>query len=136
MSAIVVGFTDNRHGRAALDSAIEEATLRGARLVVVHSMRGGQSTDYEEVAQYQKALKDVRSHLSKTDLDFEVSEFVRGNTPSQDLVSAVNDADAQLLVIGYRRRTAAGKALLGSDAQDILMSSPVPVLAVSPEETA
>jgi nucleotide-binding universal stress UspA family protein len=39
-------------------------------------------------------------------------------------------------VIGYRRRTAAGKALLGSDAQDILMSSPVPVLAVSPEETA
>lgn len=132
MSGIVVGFTDNSHGHGALESAIEEARLRDARLVVVHSMEGGPKTDEREVARYQRALKDVRSRLSDTGLDFEISQYVRGNTPSEDLVEAIREYDAELLVIGYRRRTATGKALLGSDAQEILMSAPVPVLAVSP----
>jgi nucleotide-binding universal stress UspA family protein len=83
------------------------------------------------VARYQRALKNVRSRLAETGLDFDVSQYVRGNTPSEDLVEAVREYDAELLVIGYRRRTATGKALLGSDAQAILMSAPVPVLAVS-----
>lgn len=132
MSAIIVGFTDDTHGTAALEIAIEEARYREARLVVVHSMEGGPKTDERETARYQRALKKARSVLEETGLDFEVSEYVRGNTPSEDLVAAIREYKADLLVIGYRRRTATGKALLGSDAQEILMSAPVPVLAVSP----
>ena len=39
---------------------------------------------------------------------------------------------ASLVVMGYRRRSPAGKAILGSDAQGILMRAPCPVLAVRP----
>lgn len=134
MPAIIVGFTDNAHGHAALDAAIEEAALRDARTVVVHSMEGGQRTTEREVARYQRALRDVQSRLDELSGEHEVREYVRGNTPAQDLVEAIDEFGANLLVIGYRRRTAAGKALLGSDAQDILLSSPVPVLAVSPAQ--
>lgn len=131
MTAIIVGFTDDDHGERALNIAVEEARLRDARLVVVHSMEGGAKTDDREVARYQRALKGVQSHLGETGIDFEISQYVRGNTPSQDITEAVGEHAAELVVIGYRRRTATGKALLGSDAQEILMSSPVPVLAVS-----
>ncbi|MBT1191220.1 universal stress protein [Rhodococcoides kroppenstedtii] len=37
------------------------------------------------------------------------------------------------LVIGIRKRSRVGKALLGSTSQRLLMLSPVPVLTVRPE---
>jgi nucleotide-binding universal stress UspA family protein len=39
----------------------------------------------------------------------------------------------ELIVIGLRQRTSAGKFLLGSNAHDILMSAPCPVLSVRVE---
>ena len=41
---------------------------------------------------------------------------------------------AILIVVGYRRRSPAGKFLLGSDAQQILLEAPCPVLAVRPAD--
>ncbi|MER6941895.1 universal stress protein [Nocardioides sp. NPDC000441] len=44
----------------------------------------------------------------------------------------VASTGARLIVIGLRRRSPVGKALLGSDAQRILLDAGVPVLAVKP----
>jgi nucleotide-binding universal stress UspA family protein len=43
---------------------------------------------------------------------------------------AIEELDAELVVIGVRRRTAVGKLLLGSTAQSIIMQSTCDVLAV------
>ena len=50
----------------------------------------------------------------------------------EDVVAAITEHSqgADLLVIGLRRRTPVGKLVLGSDARDILLQSPVPVLGV------
>ncbi len=45
-------------------------------------------------------------------------------------MQAAIDEDAGLLVIGLRKRTPTGKFLLGSNAQEILLDAPCPVLAV------
>jgi nucleotide-binding universal stress UspA family protein len=132
--AIVVGFIDNPEGRRALDLAIEEALRRQARLIVVHSMRGGSKTKGEEYVQYQSALEDLEVELADRGIEHEVKEYVRDQTPAEDLIEAVAEFGADLLVIGYKRRTATGKLLLGSHAQDVLMSAPVPVLAVMAPE--
>jgi nucleotide-binding universal stress UspA family protein len=55
---------------------------------------------------------------------------VRGNSPAEDIVQAANDYGGRLIVIGLRQRTSAGKFLLGSNAHDILMNAPCPVLSV------
>jgi nucleotide-binding universal stress UspA family protein len=132
--AIVVGFIDNPEGRQALELAIEEALRRQSRLIVVHSMRGGSKTKGDEYLQYQKALEGLESELSDRGVAHEVKEYVRDQTPAEDLIQAVEDYDAELLVIGYKRRTAPGKLLLGSHAQEVLMSAQVPVLAVMAPE--
>lgn len=59
----------------------------------------------------------------------EIHKYVRGRSPSEDLLSAVDEYEADLLVIGHSKRTAAGKAVLGSNAHDILMGATCPVLA-------
>ena len=50
--------------------------------------------------------------------------------PVEAVLAEVDRAGATRLVIGLRRRSAVGKAILGSMAQQLLLTSPVPVLAV------
>ena len=46
------------------------------------------------------------------------------------MLDLAGELDAELIVIGLRRRSPVGKLLLGSAAQHILLNSTVPVLAV------
>ena len=65
-------------------------------------------------------------------MTFELRELVRGKSPAQDLADLAAEEKADLIVIGYRHRTKSGKYFLGSDAQDILLAAPCPVLAGAP----
>lgn len=134
MAGIVVGFIDNPEGRQALELAIEEAQRRETRLIVVHSMRGGPRTKEDEFLAYQDALEAVAADLKERGVDHEIHEYVRDQTPAEDLIAAVEEFDADLLVIGYKRRTATGKVLLGSHAQEVLMNVDLPVLAIRAPE--
>ena len=93
-------------------------------------MRGGSATSAEEVRTYRNLRERIDARLMAEGVSHEVLEYVRGNTPAEDICAVASQRDAALIVIGYRRRTPAGKALLGSDAQEILLSAPCPVLAV------
>lgn len=57
-----------------------------------------------------------------------------------DVVALIDDlvraADADVLVIGSRRRSPVGKLLLGSVAQRLILEVSCPVLVVKPEEAA
>jgi len=128
--SIVVGFVDSPTGRAALDRAIEEARIREARLIVVHSMKGGSETPTDEYTKYTRLLEQVESRLEDEGIPHDVHRLVRGLEPAEDISRMAEEADAELIVIGYKRRSPAGKAFLGSDAQGVLMLAPCPVLAV------
>lgn len=130
MSTVVVGYVPKPEGEAALMKAIEEARLRGLKLVVVSSHRGGQ--DYDATAQDQaKAdLAEVEGRLDASGLEYDVRQLVRGFEPAEDLISIAEANSAELLVIGLRRRTPVGKLILGSNAQRILLDAHCPVLAV------
>lgn len=131
---IVVGYTPTTTGRLALDRAVQEAKLRDSRLLVVLSMWGGRRTGFEEVEESRQALEEADSLLRDKGVAYELRELVRGKTPAQDLADLAEEEKADLLVIGYRHRSKSGKFFLGSDAQDILLAAPCPVLAVRPPE--
>jgi nucleotide-binding universal stress UspA family protein len=72
----------------------------------------------------------MEERLKASGLDYDVRQLVRGREPAEDLVAIAEDSDAELIVIGLRRRTPVGKLILGSNAQRILLDAPCPVLAV------
>ena len=104
---VVVGFIISPEGEAALNAAIEEARLRSATLVVVHSLHGG-GRDEELLPEYTRALQDVEERLRSVGVDFEIRELVRGNSPGDDLLQFAADEGADLIVIGIRRRSPVG----------------------------
>lgn len=128
--AVVVGFVPTNEGRAALRRAAEEARIRGTRLVVINSSRGGRAVTAEEDRQHDTDLATVRDELTAAGIDHEVRELARGAEPAEDLIAVAEEVGASVIVIGLRRRTPVGKLILGSNAQRILLEAPCPVLAV------
>jgi nucleotide-binding universal stress UspA family protein len=129
---IVVGFIRTDEGRAALDHAVGEARLRDARLVIVHSSEGGRHEDQEDVLAFREEFERIESRLTELGLDHELLELVQGHTPMEDILRVANETDAELIVIGLRRRSPVGKLILGSNAEEILLHADCPVLAVKP----
>jgi nucleotide-binding universal stress UspA family protein len=125
---VVVGFIRTAEGEAAVDAAVEEVRRRGGRLVVVHSSKGDQ--DAETVIADRDALEALEGRLRRDGIEVVVRDFARGKDPAEDLVDVADTEQAALIVIGLRRRSPVGKLLLGSNAQQILLTADCPVLAV------
>ena len=130
MGSIVVGYVPKAEGRAALRRAADEARLRNLRLVVINSHRGGREFDREDAIESEAQLDEIRNELDKAGVEHEVRQLVRGLDPAEDLLSVAEELDAELIVIGLRRRSPVGKLILGSNAQRVLLDAACPVLAV------
>ncbi len=130
MGTIVVGYVPKPEGRAALRRGAEEATLRGCRLVVVNSHRGGREFDQDDALESEAQLEEVKRELAGAGVEHEVRQLVRGMDPAEDLIAVAEEVGAEFIVIGLRRRSPVGKLILGSNAQRVLLDAPCPVLAV------
>ncbi len=130
MGTVVVGYVPKPEGEAALATAISEAKLRGSKLVVVNSHRGGHDYDQDRAQAAEGEMDNVRRTLDESGLEYDIRQLVRGFEPAEDLISLAEANSAELLVIGLRRRSPVGKLILGSNAQRILLDAHCPVLAV------
>jgi nucleotide-binding universal stress UspA family protein len=130
VGAVVVGYVAKPEGEAAVEQGIAEARLRNATLIVVNSHRGGREFDDDTSVQSDRDLSALDAKLQESGLTYEVRQLVRGFEPAEDLIGIAEASDAELIVIGLRRRTPVGKLILGSNAQRILLDAHCPVLAV------
>jgi len=127
---IVVGYSADPFGRAALEHGIAEAKLRGTTLWVINSTSG---EAYVDAAFAQRSeIHDVEKHLNECGVAFELTQPVGVDTAAE-LLKAMDRDEAELLVIGIRHRSPVGKLLLGSVSQQLLLECPKPVLAVKPD---
>jgi nucleotide-binding universal stress UspA family protein len=114
--SICVAVTDNKEGAAALQAAAIEAGQLGVPLIAVNLTAAdldtsgiAQEVQYEVVApRGPTALDEVEQVLEVIDQHPEVT----------------------LLVVGVRKRSPIGKAVLGSIAQRLILDANVPVLSV------
>ena len=130
MGTVVVGYVPKPEGEAALEAGIREAQLRGSKLVVVNSHRGGQEFDHGSARESESGLEAIGAKLEAAGIEHEVRQLVRGFEPAEDLINIAEAEGAELLVIGLRRRSPVGKLILGSNAQRVLLDAHCPVLAV------
>lgn len=129
MSGIVVGYVASAEGEAAVRQGIEEARLRGVRMVVVYSDHGAQ-LDSATALERTAALDRIHEMLHTTEIEHDLRHLVRGKDPVHDVLDTAEEIEADLIVIGIRRRTPVGKLVLGSNSQSILLEATIPVLAV------
>lgn len=116
--SVMVAVPDSVQGEAALAAAVDEARLLDTDLIVIPL--------------------GVQSSFDTAELDgsgVPYSVIDRKGRGDRDPAEAVLDElderdDVARLVIGMKRRSRVGKALMGSVSQRLLLDSPVPVLAV------
>jgi nucleotide-binding universal stress UspA family protein len=125
---IVLGYVPSELGDQALARAIDEAQVHDGRLIVVNSSRGDSVID--ERFATGGGLAALVNTLDESGVKYELRQPVRGYNPAEEVIAVADEVEADLVVIGLRRRSAVGKLIMGSTAQRILISSPCTVLAV------
>jgi nucleotide-binding universal stress UspA family protein len=127
---IVVGYTPDQFGGAALEHGVAEAQLRGTSLLVINTSKGDSLADQSFADNAH--LQELEGKLAASGVDHEIRQSV-GDETVDVILEAMTAPSAELLVIGIRDRTPVGKLLMGSTAQRLLLSCRKPVLAVKPE---
>ena len=117
--SVLVAVPDRPEGIAALAAGAAEAQLLDTDLIVVNL-----------------GLKALDTSSLPTEVQVKVIERVgkSDRDPTDAVLDEIRDHDVSRLVIGIKRRTPVGKAILGSISQRLLLESPVPVLAVKMRE--
>ncbi|QKY21472.1 universal stress protein [Halolamina sp. CBA1230] len=81
-----------------------------------------------DVAARHATIREVGSLLDDAGVEYEAHGAV-GET-SEKVLELAEEADADMVVVGGRGRSAAGKTVFGSTAQKILSNAPCPVTYV------
>jgi nucleotide-binding universal stress UspA family protein len=124
---IVVGYVPTEAGSAAMTAAVAEAKLRGADLCVLNSATR-QNFAADTYAD-EKQVDAVREGIEAAGVSVTFRQPVDAE-PADAILAAAADTDAQLVVIGLRRRSPVAKLIMGSTAQRVLLEATCPVLAV------
>ncbi len=136
---VLVGFVPTTEGRAALLRAVEECRLRRTRLIVVSSEQSPAENYGARRPALEASEAEVRricAELGFTEPELEIRWIRDAYEPADDVLAVAEETNAELIVIGLRRRTGVGKRILGGSAQRILLDSSCPVLAVKVDQRA
>lgn len=124
---ILVAYAPRPEGQTALLKGIEIAKRRNEHLMVVNATPG--SGDDASMANVQD-VERIEKLLAEPGLSAEFKQFGRGKSTVEEIEALVESLPVSLLIIGLRKRSPVGKLILGSVAQELLLSVPCPVLAV------
>ena len=128
--SVVVGYVPDSTGNLAVTEAVRQAGWRGTDVVVVNAVVPAGFTT--PTAADEKDLDALSARLTAAGVQHAVRQvdLTGGTTASDEVLRVAKEVDAELIVVGLRRRSAVAKALLGSNAQRILLEADCPVLAV------
>jgi nucleotide-binding universal stress UspA family protein len=114
--SVCVAVTDSTEGQAALEAAAKEAVQLNVPLVAVNLT--GSDLDTAAITpelQYEVVVPDGPSSLDEV----------------EQVLQVIQDRpQITRLVVGVRKRSPVGKALLGSIPQRLILEATVPVLSV------
>jgi nucleotide-binding universal stress UspA family protein len=126
---VLVAYSNDTYGAAALDYGVEVAGAADERLVVVNATRGDALVDARYAGQADSEL--VRARLAALPVHAELRQCL-GADVADEILAVTDEVQPRLLVVGVRRRTPLGKLIMGSVAQRLILEAPCPVVAVKP----
>lgn len=126
---VAVAHQVSATSRKALVQAVREAKYRETDLAVLHVV---DSVDHDREEAYRLGVSDEIEKVvgQEASIPWKLHLAIAGSDLAGALLKLVDTVDADLLVIGARRRSPMGKALLGSVAQTVILEANLPVLVV------
>jgi nucleotide-binding universal stress UspA family protein len=126
---VAVAHQASKASRLALAQAEKEAKIRGTDLAVLHVV---ESLDADRAEAYRLGISDEIERVMGSDagVPWQLHLRTEARDLGRELVDLADEVGAELLVIGARRRSPVGKALMGSVAQTVILEARVPVLVV------
>lgn len=124
---VLIGYVPTPVGEAALAAGLAEAAARGDDVVILNSPRKGSTVDVNLVDS-----SGLLAAASEAGVTARVDQTAHGADIVDAFSALVEETGARLVVIGMRRRSPVGKLMMGSDAQRLLLTLDVPILAVKP----
>jgi nucleotide-binding universal stress UspA family protein len=139
---ILVPVDGSDTSNKALVTALQMAREAGARVCLVHAidelaLYSGMEYDVNVVAiaheQAEKLLNDAVAMAKSAGVDADGKLMEPGMRLGDCVASAALDWKADLIVVGTHGRRGMSRVLLGSGAEQIIRSAPVPVLVIRGE---
>ncbi len=127
--SVLVAYSADEFGRAALEYGVREATSGPERLLVLNVTRGDALVDPRYAGEHD--AEAVRERLDALTLETEFRQLMSPDV-AEEILAVAEVEQPRLLVVGIRRRTPVGKLLLGSVAQRLILEAHCPVVAVKP----
>jgi len=125
---IVVGYLPTVEGAAAFEQARDMAQANGGRLVVLNTGYHGNNNHPHFATAHD--LDAIRTELTEAGIEHEIRQSTEARSAAELIVDTARELDADLIVIGLRRRSPVGKVIGGSTAQAVLLDATCPVLSV------
>jgi nucleotide-binding universal stress UspA family protein len=136
---VAIGPRDHDRVERLAEETVDIARPTGAEVVLAHAFthegfdeaRSNLHFDDatpEQVATHNATIRDLEDVLETADVDYTIRGTV--GDPGETMVEMAESCDADIVVVGGRERSPAGKALFGSVAQSIMLDAPCPTLYV------
>jgi nucleotide-binding universal stress UspA family protein len=146
---VLAAYKPSDEGNAVLEAAIQEARFRECELLVVRHVKREQaplevpnppivarqlpprSRSGQDIEKLREELEGLAREIASQGIPCEAVLIDQGSDAADQLLDlASTSEDVDLIVVGVRRRSRVGKAVLGSDAQHIVLNASCAVLAV------
>lgn len=138
ISKILVPTDFSEHAERALSTAASLAGVLGATLHIVHvgpvvqyfgpPFASGRAFANDLMETSRKQLRAYMSAVHEQGL--EATETLTEGVPYVEINRAAKDTGADLIVMGTHGRTGIDRLLLGSVAERVVRTSPIPVMVV------
>ena len=125
---IVIGVKEEVPQEALLALAREVAGERARIRLVSFIKVGAYEDEPTRLKKMERELDADAASLRAEGFEVDVEVGLIAIVAAAELLRVARECAADLLVIGLAKRTRVGKALMGSDAQRVLLGSACPVL--------
>lgn len=130
---VAIAHQASATGHLALREAAREAAMRGTSLSVIQVT---DSVDLDKIEAHKAGLSDEvarvleEANLGDLDWNLHLTPGQHIEDTARTILDLAGRANAELLVIGARRRSPVGKLFLGSLTQTLILHADIPVLVV------